>query len=74
MNLFCFMLKILGKDTYYFSNRNNLIAIIYNYLHKIDIKQAFLVFLKLYFLNDKVKWLGNEFNENISINHQSKKG
>lgn len=44
MNLFCFMLKILGKDTYYFSNRNNLIAIIYNYLHKIDIKQAFWFF------------------------------
>ena len=45
MSLFCFMLKILGKDTYYFSNRSNLIAIIYNYLHKIDIKQAFLEFL-----------------------------
>lgn len=45
MNLFCFMLKILGKDTYYFSNRNNLIAIIYNYLHKIDIKQALFGFL-----------------------------
>ena len=38
---------------------------------KIDIKQALLGVFKLYFLNGKVKLLGNEFNENIFINHTS---
>ena len=38
MNLFCFMLQLLDKGTYYFSNRSNVIANFYNYLHKIYIK------------------------------------
>ena len=72
MNLFCFKLQLLGKDTYYFSNRSYLIVIFAIICIKSILNRRF-GFFKLYFLNDKVKWLGNEFNENISIN-QSKKG
>lgn len=45
MNLFCFKLQLLGKDTYYFSNRSELIVTFCNYLQKIGIKQGFLFFL-----------------------------
>jgi hypothetical protein len=38
---FLFMPQLFGKDTLYFLNNGNLIAIFCNYLHKIDIKQAF---------------------------------
>jgi len=41
MNLFCFILQLLGKGTFYFLNISGLIVKFCNYLHKIEIKQAF---------------------------------